>query len=221
MTVAVLAGAGAKRLPTLAELEWAAEAIADRGATIVRHDGQAKFEAAWIRARGLAAVELWQGADGDALLDGRPPGQLIAERPASFVVRFEGGRSGVSEAYGRGMHVHYIHERPEPRAWNRHHGNAPGPWIYCGRGTPVGNEFVLELQPGETRAQASDDPLRKYRDWLRERIVQKSRYYDPKVVEWIKRLTPGHYIVCSCLPYPCHAEFIIRAWRWLTKEPTT
>jgi hypothetical protein len=174
VSIAALTG-GRDRTATLAELEWAAEALVDRRVTIVRHGGCKPRRVEnddglsytiigstdtqvgdWIRARRLATIEVWP-ADwkqhgkpagpirNREMLDGRRPGELVAQPPVDFLIRFPGGdgtRDCTVAALERGLHVHWIDAREEPRVWNRHHGKPPGPAVYCGWGTPVGNPFT-------------------------------------------------------------------------------
>jgi hypothetical protein len=99
----------------------------------------------------------------------------------------------------------------EPRLWNRHHGNPPGPALYVGRGSPLGNPFTLE--PGDDRLTAAPRILGAYRRWLWARVDQGSTEFDPAVVSAIDSITAEHFLVCSCWPSLCHAEVIVRAWR--------
>jgi hypothetical protein len=246
MTVCVIAGS-AVRTPTLAELEWAAEALADRQARVVRHrdakpqnrGGQLigttdAVVSGWLRARQLVAVEAWPSGDdaasmrNRAMLSGDRPGVLIPSEPASFMIRFEADddtRNCTSAALQRGLHVHWIHERAEPRIWNRHHGEPPGPWVYVGgnkkdpsRASPLANPWADQVPEGKARAPEAVRVLDMYKQWLWARINRKSTWYSPAIIELILSFTPEHYLVCSCWPAHCHAEIIVLAWRWLMKE---
>jgi hypothetical protein len=248
MTVCVIAGS-AIRTPTLVELEWAAEAIADRKARVVRHrDAKPTTNAAghligttdaviggYFYARGLI-IERWPSSNdagpmrNRAMLDGARPGLLIPAEPASFMIRFEADddtRDCTTAALERGLHVHWIDERPEPRIWNRHHGTPPGPWVYAGgneqepsKASPVANPWAAEFGKVKGVDRRAEAPrfLAMYKQWLWARISKKSGWYDPKIVEWLLALTPEHYIVCSCWPAHCHAEILLQARRWLLKD---
>jgi hypothetical protein len=238
LTVCVTAGS-AVRTPTLAELEWAAEALRDakptnhRGPLIGTTDA---VVSGWLRARQIVAVEAWPSGDdaasmrNRAMLSGDRPGVLIPSEPASFMIRFEADddtRDCTTAALQRGLHVHWIHERPEPRVWNRHHGDPPGQSIYVGgnrqdpsKASPLANPWAGELVAGLSafeRAAEAARILDMYKQWLWARINRKSTWYDPAIVELIRSLTPEHYLVCSCWPAHCHAEIIVMAWRWLMK----
>lgn len=93
-----------------------------------------------------------------------------------------------------------------PRVVNRHHYKGkpmPAPWIYIGRGTPLGNPF--------TKDQHGDAALEKYRTWLWDRI----RHRDAEVLRELRRITSDTNLVCSCAPKPCHGDIVVRAWFWL------
>jgi hypothetical protein len=150
--------------------------------------------------------------DGDDLF-----GAATARPRADLLVAFPGGR-GTSDctdaALERGLPVVSVDATAEPRIWNRHHGDPPGAWIYIGRGSPLGNPFQVELQEGESRADAVGRALEKYRAWLWSRI-RPGPDRSPIVVDALRHLTPEHYIVCSCWPANCHGEVVVRAWRWM------
>lgn len=100
----------------------------------------------------------------------------------------------------------------EPTVINRHHfrGQAlPQPWIYIGRGTPLGNPY--------TKAEHGDAALELYRQWLWGKI----RAGDRSILAELDRITPQHHLVCSCKPRPCHGDVVVRAWSWLRKRRTT
>lgn len=79
---------------------------------------------------------------------------------------------------------------------------------YVGRPTPLGNPFRIG-QDG-TRLQV----IQKYRRWLYERIMAGDR----TVLDALAQLTEDSVLVCSCVPEPCHAEVIEKAWLWAKKE---
>lgn len=78
----------------------------------------------------------------------------------------------------------------------------PQPWIYVGRGTPLGNPYKRE--------QHGDDAIELYRRHLAERI----KAGDPAVLRQLDSITEDTSIVCSCAPKPCHADVVLRAWLW-------
>lgn len=228
MSIVAITG-GRDRQPTLTELERCAKLLIARRATIMRHGdcrprkdkhGRMMGSTDWlvaryVAARGLAKVEAYP-AEWDrygrsagplrnrAMLDGKRPGELVPDPPADVLIRFDGGagtRDCCVAATERGRVTLYIHAVAEPRVWNRHWGDPPGPWVYSGRGTPVGNELYN---------------LMGYAEWLKSRIANKSPDRDLKVIDWIRALTPAHYVVCSCWPSDCHAALLVKAWRWLT-----
>lgn len=96
-----------------------------------------------------------------------------------------------------------------PGPWDRtprmRRPELPEPWIYVGRGTPLGNPFVVGRDGDRARC------LALYRVHLHDRIQAG----DPAVLAELARITPETALVCSCAPHPCHADVIVRAWRWL------
>lgn len=243
MTIAVITG-GRDRTPTLAELERLVELLQVLDATKVRHGAcpPRKNErgelvgstdthvAGWLKARRIIDVEPWPAdwkrhgrAAGPIrnreMIDGRRPGELVGDGVASAVISFEGGsgtRDCCDSAAERGIVVLHIEPVAEPRVWNRHHGKPPGPSVYCGEGSPVGNPW--RPQPGDDRSSMAVDSLEKYRRWLFERIKPGSPRFDQAIVDWILALTPEHYVVCSCAPGLCHGDLLIRARRWLASQ---
>lgn len=239
MVIAVITG-GRDRTPTLFELEQLAKIIEIRGVTVLRHGdcrGTDKAAAAWVKARGLAHIEPWSAEDfgtwpacgprrNRAMLDGAGQTELFGSplRPrADFLVAFAGG-DGTADCRGAAQHrrleIFDIAPATEPRPWNRHHGEPPGPAIYVGDGTPLGNpwrNWRAELRDGETRADVAQRVLEKYRRWLWERINGGAKH-DAAVVAALEEFSPNHYAVCSCWPNHCHAEVVIRAWRWLRRR---
>ncbi len=95
-----------------------------------------------------------------------------------------------------------------PTVINRHHYKSraefPKPWVYIGRGTPLGNPFTLKSH-GRTGA------LDQYRRWLWEKI----KACDPQVIAALDAITEDHHLVCSCAPLPCHGDVVVRAWEYL------
>ena len=96
-----------------------------------------------------------------------------------------------------------------PKVINRHHyrgRSLPRPWIYVGRGTPLGNPYRAQ-EHGEAA-------LEKYRRWLWDRI----RAGDRAVLRTLREIQEDTHLVCSCAPRPCHADVIVRAWKWLRRQ---
>lgn len=87
------------------------------------------------------------------------------------------------------------------RLLNRHHLKKSG-WpvgaVYVGRGTVLGNPFVVD-EDG-TR----EEVIEKYRGWLAERIASR----DVAVLTALAGLKHASALVCSCAPAPCHAEVV-------------
>jgi len=93
-----------------------------------------------------------------------------------------------------------------PTVVNRHHYKGkplPKPWMYIGRGTPLGNPFTVR--------EHGDAALELYRRWLWDKI----RSNDEDVLCALRRITRSHTLVCSCKPRPCHGDIVVRAWEWL------
>ena len=108
-------------------------------------------------------------------------------------------------------HARYAARVEIPRVLNRHHfessAKIPKPWVYVGRGTPLGNPYTVDKY-GVERC------MTLYRKWLWDKIEQN----DPKVLEALAGITPEHGLVCSCAPKPCHADVIIVAWQWCHEQ---
>lgn len=225
---------GRDHWPTLAELEQLAVEMKARGVTDLRHGdcptGLDRIARGYVRARHLAEVEKHPGdwkTHGKAaghirngtMLDGTTPmvKAKTAGQRAEVLFAFAGGRGTANcrdQAIKRGIEVVDIAPVDEPKPWNRHHGKPAGPSVYVGRGSPLGNPYPVELHPGETRVEAAPRILGLYREWLWLRI-RRGPEHDPAVVGALEQITPEHYLICSCWPAHCHAEMIIRAWRWL------
>lgn len=91
-----------------------------------------------------------------------------------------------------------------PTVVNRHHYRGkrlPQPWMYIGRGTPLGNPFRYPEHP---------DALEQYRSWLWWRIRER----DDGVLRMLAQIRPETHLVCSCAPRPCHGDIVVRAWEW-------
>lgn len=93
-----------------------------------------------------------------------------------------------------------------PTVINRHHfkGNPiPEPWMYIGRGSPLGNPYTVR--------EHGERAMEMYRRWLWKRI----RAGEPNVMKALRSITPGHHLVCSCAPRPCHGDVVLAAWKWM------
>lgn len=90
------------------------------------------------------------------------------------------------------------------RILNRHHLKSgwPDGAIYVGRGTPLGNPFVI----GEHGTR--DEVIDAYEHYLRGKIEQR----DPAILTALAGLSAESSLVCSCAPARCHAEVIAKAW---------
>ena len=116
-----------------------------------------------------------------------------------------------------------------PRAVNRHHFRfeegvgpppkkkprkgqnlLPQPWIYVGRGSPLGNPYRPHNAGHDGEALSYDGALELYRKWL----WQKIRVNDRRVMLALRSITAETALVCSCAPRPCHADIVARAWAW-------
>lgn len=96
--------------------------------------------------------------------------------------------------------------RVRPEVVNRHHFHGrslPAPWVYIGRGTPLGNPF--------TAVEHGPDTLVLYRQHLTAAIER----HDPEVLAALNAISPAHSLVCSCVPRPCHGDVVVEAWEWL------
>lgn len=82
----------------------------------------------------------------------------------------------------------------------------PAPWMYVGRGSPLGNPF--------THQEHGDDALPLYRRWLFEQIRSNNR----AVMLALRSIVPGMHLVCSCAPKPCHADVVVRCWAWCVEH---
>lgn len=227
---------GRDHWPTLAELEQLEAEVKRRGIEKLREGGCPtgvdRIVRGYLRARGSVEIEIWP-ADWEqhgraagpkrnrAMLDGDGQPDLFGAHvrpPARLLVAFEGGDGTadcIEAAADRGIVIERVDPVHEPRPWNRHHGEPPGSSVYVGRGSPLGNPFPVEFDEGETRAQAARRILHRYKRWLWARIRPGSSEFDPAARSMIEKLAPDAWVVCSCWPRHCHAEVIIRAWRYL------
>jgi Domain of unknown function (DUF4326) len=104
------------------------------------------------------------------------------------------GKTSSSSLRQNSMHI----------ANKRNHTPTPSD-VYVGRPSPLGNPFTIG-QHGDR-----DRVIELYGRWLHNRI----REQNPDVMEALEALTDDTTLVCWCAPKRCHAEMIIRAWKWL------
>lgn len=237
---------GRDHWPTLAELERLAAEARARGVTVMRDGdcptGLDRIARGYLHARGVCAVDKWPAAwaamgkkaghlrnaamlRGDRLaLTGDH--SLVPTEHAQVLFAFRGNAGTadcVVQSVALGIDVVGIDPVAEPRIWNMYHRwsadeSAPPGLVYCGRSrkhggpSPLANRWRVDVQPGETRASAARRILGAYRRWLWERIEAR----DPNVLGALDSLTPNSWVGCTCWPAHCHAEVIVRAWRWMT-----
>lgn len=89
---------------------------------------------------------------------------------------------------------------PGPAVLNRHHlkGAWPAGAIYVGRGTILGNPYVID---DELSREAAID---RFEDDLKARISQ----HDPVVLTALVGAARATGLICSCVPARCHAELV-------------
>lgn len=91
----------------------------------------------------------------------------------------------------------------------------PSPWMYIGRGTPLGNPFL------KVDGENPMVPMRRYHRWLWGRIR------DPRSEQAaaLRRITDEHHLVCSCKRPDgsglCHGDIVVKAWAWLREQEST
>lgn len=239
MNTAAVTG-GRDHWPSLAELEFLASEIRARAIAVLRDGdcptGVDRTARGYIKARKVCGVDKWPAKwktfgtragpiRNRDMLDGRMANYVahIPDRPPVRVLFAFAGNTGTADctdaAVERGIPIVNVEPVAEPRIWNRHWtksvGPPPGPSIYVGRGSPLGNPYRLELKIGETRRAGYDRIMAHYRAHLWAKIEER----DANVLRVLESLTPDHFIVCSCWPRHCHAEVIVRAWRYLRKTP--
>jgi hypothetical protein len=221
---------------TLAELEQLASGIVEHGVTLLRDGdcvtGVDRVARGFVRARGLAETEAWR-ADWDrykkaagpirnrAMIGGSQPDMLGVQSDPRIGVLFAftggtGTADAVSVAVELGIPVVPIKRVREPRIWNSHFPTPPCPpvnVVKVGRPTPLGNPFKLEVVEGVSRAEAAAPLLEQYKRWLWDR-TRPGPTQDPAVVAALDAITADDFLVCSCWPAHCHAEVIVRAWRF-------
>jgi hypothetical protein len=77
-----------------------------------------------------------------------------------------------------------------PRVLNKHRHGIPVGAVYCGRGSPWGNPFVIG------RDGTRDEVCDRY-----EREVLPGLYLEP---------LRGRNLVCFCAPQRCHCDALLR-----------
>lgn len=70
---------------------------------------------------------------------------------------------------------------------------------YIGRGSPLGNKFVI----GRDGCRLT--VIAKYRTWLKERLLER----DSLIETAFRNLTENSKLVCFCAPAPCHGDVIL------------
>jgi hypothetical protein len=75
---------------------------------------------------------------------------------------------------------------------------------YVGRPSPLGNPFRLSEDSDRNTA------VRKYRVWIWGQIQARNS----TVLEALAALNEDSILGCWCKPLECHADIIIKAWRW-------
>lgn len=85
------------------------------------------------------------------------------------------------------------------RVYNRHHHDAPSDAIYCGRGTPFGNLFIIG------RDGTREEVIAKFEVWLRAILRRDPHYLD---------VLDEHPLLCSCYPQPCHCDILDKYTLW-------
>jgi hypothetical protein len=231
---------GREHWPTLAELEQLAYDCWRFNVTDLRdgdcRTGVDRIAQGYIRSRGVAEVEKhpanWKGLGKRAgfvrngtMIEGTTPGakgRTLGHR-GHVLFPFQGGPGTAncrSQAYDLDLEIVDIKPVREPVIWNMHHPwradqERPPGLIYVGRSrdlggpSPLGNQFRLDPEkPREGQAAAV---LGQYRRWLWDRIEAK----DPRVLAAIHAIKLDSFLGCTCWPLPCHAEIIVKAWRWL------
>jgi hypothetical protein len=80
--------------------------------------------------------------------------------------------------------------------------------IYIGRGSPLGNPWVIG-QDGKR-----EEVIARYRPYLEEKLKVK----DPSITKAFQQLRPDSKLLCFCTPKPCHGEVIINLYNKLQAE---
>lgn len=86
----------------------------------------------------------------------------------------------------------------------------PDPWIYGGRGTPLGNPFRRQDYVGED-PEGRPMAISLYRRHL-WKLVKAD---DPRIWMALRSIQPDTHLVCSCAPKPCHLDEVVKLWHYL------
>lgn len=81
-----------------------------------------------------------------------------------------------------------------PKVYNKRNNDAPLGAIYCGRGGPWGNPFVIGKDGSRTEV------INKYRNWINTQ---------PALIFAAKCDLVGRDLICWCAPYACHADVLM------------
>lgn len=82
-------------------------------------------------------------------------------------------------------------------------GFIPADAIYIGRGSPLGNPFVIGVDG--TR----EEVIEKCEQYLNKAIDQR----DPVVIMGLTQLNEDSNLLCYCEPAPCHGRVVEKLWR--------
>lgn len=87
-----------------------------------------------------------------------------------------------------------------------------GIYVGRGRGSVLGNPFVMESEADRARV------IQEYRLWLWEKIKEKSEVF-AELVRIKKSAEQGDvHLVCWCKPKACHGDVIARCVEWMIQE---
>ncbi len=76
---------------------------------------------------------------------------------------------------------------------------------YCGRGSPLGNPYVMENDSPQERAYV----IMKYRTYLHDQVRKQNRYITNELHRIGELAIDGHVnLGCWCDPKPCHCKHI-------------
>lgn len=94
---------------------------------------------------------------------------------------------------------------------NKHKDIIPNDGIYIGRGSLLGNPFIIGKHGDR------DAVIDMYAEWTMQRIVDG----DVMVIEYYRTLLKrDSKLVCFCRPQRCHGEVISATWDELNSYPT-
>jgi hypothetical protein len=105
----------------------------------------------------------------------------------------------------------------------RNHKPTPAD-VYVGRPTVLGNPFSHEAGTlAKHRVATREEAVSKYHRWLANILAAEAECFEPGedrlMTNAIRALKPDSVLVCWCAPQRCHAEIIVRAWKWLQTQP--